>query len=495
MSEDPFRPLVHFTAPTGWLNDPNGLVYFEGEYHLFYQYLTPRGWGHAVSTDLIHWTHLPVALRPDRLGAIFSGSVVVDWHDSSGFFDGQPGLVAIFTHDNESDPPDGPQVQSLACSADRGRTWTTYAHNPVIPNPGVADFRDPKVFWHDATRRWVMVVAFNRNSVRFYTSPNLRDWTWTGVFGPGEGAQEGTWECPDLFVLPVEGEAVRQHWILHVSSLQKQLGPRRHNMQYFLGYFDGVAFINENPPHLTLWSDYGRDNYAAVSWSDVPVSDGRRIWIGWMSNWIYAHAVPTGEWQGAMTLPRQVRLVRQPDGIRLIQRPVAELRRLRGTELRFDDERVAPDRALHIANTGEVFEVELEVDMGTAAACGVRIHHGADHYTAVTYDVTSSCLIVDRAHAGHTAFHPAFDAPQEGLLPLTETLRLHLFVDRSSLEVFADEGTVVLTSLFFPAAPTNALEVYALGGDVQVRRLSVYPLSLTQGTVAADSNEAVRTLA
>jgi len=495
MSDDRFRPLIHFTPPTGWMNDPNGLVYFEGEYHLFYQYLTPRHWGHAVSPDLVHWTHLPIALYPDDLGAIWSGSVVVDRDDTSGFFGGRPGLVALFTHCNERTPPAGPQMQSLAYSADLGRTWTMYRHNPVIPNPGVADFRDPNVFWHAGTQRWVMVIAFNKDRVHFYTSPNLRDWTWASAFGVGQGAHDGTWECPDLFALPVDGDANRTTWILHVSVLHgRKPDAHRHEMQYFIGDFDGTTFTNDNPADVTLWSDYGRDNYAAVSWSDVPPSDGRRLWIGWMNHWMYARRVPTGPWQGAMTLPRRLQLARRPAGVRLIQTPITELTRLRGPATRQGEVMITPTLPLRVPGTGEVFEVELEVRAATATACGVRVRHGAEHHTTIAYDVAASTLVVDRAHAGQTAFNPAFAAAQEApLTPRPETLALHLFVDRSSVEVFADAGDVVITSLIFPAARTTDLEVYAVGGEAQVRALTVYPLDTggTSGLVGATDGDVV----
>jgi len=299
------RPLVHFTAPSGWINDPNGLVYFEGEYHLFYQYIPHRPdggvggsfsphWGHAVSADLVQWSHLPIALYPDHLGAIYSGSVVVDWHDTSGLFGGRSGLVAIFTHHNASSAPLGPEVQSIAWSADRGRTWTAYPDNPVIANPGVRDFRDPKVFWHVPTGRWVMVVTYGGDRVRFYSSANLRDWSQTGEFGAGQGAQSATWECPDLFELPVDGDPRHTYWVLNVSTYHAAAVSDRVGMQYFVGDFDGVTFRNANPAGLVLTTDQGCDNYAAVTWSDVPANDGRRVMIGWMSDWAYARQTCAG---------------------------------------------------------------------------------------------------------------------------------------------------------------------------------------------------------
>src|SRR6185437_553798 len=242
--DDRYRPRFHFTPPSGWMNDPNGLVYFDGEYHLFYQHLPRKHWGHAVSIDLVHWTHLPIALYPDELGEIYSGSMVVDAEDSSGFFGAQPGLVAIFTHANDAPPPFGPQVQSIAYSSDRGRTWIKYAHNPVITNYGNPDFRDPKVFWHAATRRWVLVLAC-QDRVRFYLSPNLKDWLYASEFGAGQGVRDVPWECPDLFELAVEGEPGRRKWVLQVSVYQRHGRidrPDYRDMQYFIGDFDGIVF-------------------------------------------------------------------------------------------------------------------------------------------------------------------------------------------------------------------------------------------------------------
>jgi fructan beta-fructosidase len=268
-------------------------------------------------------------------------------------------------------------------------------------------------------------------------------------------------------------------------------------MQYFIGDFDGTTFTNDNPADVTLWSDYGRDNYAAVSWSDVPASDGRRLWIGWMNHWMYARRVPTDNWQGAMTLPRRLQLARRPAGVRLIQTPIAELTRLRGPATRQGEVMITPTLPLRVPGTGEVFEVELEVRAATAMECGVRVRHGAEHHTTIAYDVAAATLVVDRAHAGQTAFNPAFAATQEApLTPRPETLALHIFVDRSSVEVFADAGDVVITSLIFPDARTTDLEVYAVGGEAQVGTLTVYPLGAvgTSGMVGATDGVVVVTL-
>lgn len=483
--DDRYRPRFHFTPTDSWMNDPNGLVYLEGEYHLFYQYRTPRHWGHAVSTDLVRWTHLPIALYPDHLGAIYSGSAVVDSGDTSGFFDGQPGLVAIFTHHNSNEAPAGPQVQSIAYSRDRGRTWTMYDRNPVIANPGVADFRDPKVFRHEPTGRWVMIVTFNGDRVRLYTSRNLREWTFASEFGLGQGARDGIWECPDLFALPVDGQG-RMKWVLHVSLLyrgQERIGDKP-DMQYFIGDFDGTSFTSDHPANTVLWSDYGRDNYAAVTWSDLPHADGRRIAIGWMNNWTYARRVPTSPWQGAMTIPRELHLRQRPEGVRLAQTPIAELQRLRGRASRLEGRPIAPDGPLRVPGIGDAVEIQATFELGTAIECGIRLRSDETHVTTVAYDAGNALLVVDRAHSGQTGFSPAFAGMRQApLTPVGGRIALHIFVDRSSIEVFGDDGAVVVTSLIFPepASADLELEVYAVDGTVRLVSLELYRLHSIRG--------------
>lgn len=305
---DRFRPGFHFSPPTSWANDPNGLVYYEGSYHLFYQYHPysnkwgPMHWGHAISEDLIHWQHAPIALFPDEHGAIFSGCCVVDWNNSSGLFKDSHGLVAIFTHaDIHPETGQPRQRQSLAYSSDKGQTWQKYNGNPVLAENDLIDFRDPKVFWHAQSKRWIMAIVAG-DHVRFYASDNLREWSLTGKFGREEGSHDGVWECPDLFQLPAD-DTGRSKWVLIISIGDNPNCPEGSRTQYFIGEFDGKTFINDNPSDHILWLDYGRDNYAGVTWSDIPEQDGRRVIIGWMSNWKYANETPTYSWRGAMTLP------------------------------------------------------------------------------------------------------------------------------------------------------------------------------------------------
>ncbi|MEM6526168.1 MAG: glycoside hydrolase family 32 protein [Bacteroidota bacterium] len=291
-----FRPQFHFSPDSMWMNDPNGMVYYDGEYHLFYQYYPdstvwgPMHWGHAVSADMLHWEHLPIALYPDSLGYIFSGSVVVDHKNTSGFGNnGKPPLVAIFTHhdiDGERAGTNDFQYQSIAYSNDKGRTWLKYKDNPVVPNLGIRDFRDPKVIWHEQTQRWVMVLAAY-DKVQIYTSPDLKNWEYQSDFGiPGD---DRLWECPDLFPMTVSGTG-QEKWAL-IVSIQKKAPNGGTATSYFIGDFDGKTFVADNKKQK--WLDYGTDNYAMITWSDIPESDGRRLAIGWMSNWDYAQVVPT----------------------------------------------------------------------------------------------------------------------------------------------------------------------------------------------------------
>ncbi len=468
------RPLFHFTPEQGWINDPNGLVYHEGEYHLFFQH-DPHSavgggarmhWGHAISADLVAWRHAPVALAPDPLGTIWSGSAVVDRDDTSGLFGGGSGLVALYTQWR----PEA-QIQSLAYSTDRGRTWTKNPDNPVIVAPELRDFRDPKVCWHAATGRWIMVVTIGR-AVRFYTSPNLRDWASASEFGAGYGSQTGVWECPDLFPLPIEGRAGEERWLLLLSTN----GPGGSQMEYFVGDFDGAVFTSENPAATVLPFDHGRDCYAAVTWSDLPLEDSRRIAIGWMNNWRYARQMPGDIWRGAMTLPRELRLIASPEGPRLTQHPVAELRQLRRREQQWPARTIAPGATLDPALRGEALEIVATFGDGTAREFGFTVRAGDDRGATIGYDAVAERLFIARGDAGNAAL-TRFAGRQEAPLPRDESgLTLQIFIDRCSIEVFAAGGAVVLTDLFFPA-DNDAIEVYALDGTVELRALTVYALA------------------
>jgi len=482
-SLEAFRPAYHFTPPSNWMNDPNGMVYYKGEYHLFYQHhpdgLTwgPMHWGHAVSRDLVHWHHRPIALAPDEHGTIFSGSVVVDWHDTTGFFDGGSGLVAIFTHNDENQAAGNlRQRQSLAYSKDEGRTWMKYEGNPVLAEP-LPDFRDPKVMWHESSSRWVMVVAAG-DHVRLYVSPNLIEWSLTGTFGAKDGSHEGVWECPDLFELPV-GESGERKWVLIVSIGDHPDYPEGSRTQYFIGEFDGRTFSNDHSPETVLWLDYGRDNYAGVTWSDVPEEDGRRLFIGWMSNWKYANLTPTPGWRGAMTVPRELALRRGEDGIRLFQRPVRELERLRRDGKQWRDVRVGPEHPFAPAVPLEQMDIRAVLRPGNAVETGIRLRSSNGGHTTIGYDSRNQVLFIDRSGSGLTDFHPQFACRHETELRLDNGLvELRILVDRCSVEVFANDGQIAMTDLVFPEGNVLGVEGYAAGGQTKFEYLEIFNMNL-----------------
>lgn len=478
-----YRPQFHFTPPANWMNDPNGMVYFEGEYHLFYQYHPggstwgPMHWGHAVSTDLVHWQHLPIALAPDRNGMIFSGSAVVDWEDSSGFFGGVPGLVAIFTHADEYPESNRPrQRQSLAYSIDRGRTWKMYEENPVLCNEQLTDFRDPKVFWHGESKRWVMVLAAG-DRVHLYTSKNLKQWSFASDFGAFDGSHDGVWECPDLIELPIEGSPNGEsRWMLIVSIGDKPGYPEGTRTQYFIGHFDGSVFTNEYPSNTVLWLDYGRDNYAGVTWSDTP-DPPKKYFIGWMSNWRYANVTPTGEWRSAMTLPRLLNLKHGDDGIRLVQEPVPYLEKLRKQPWEKFNVLLQSGDNLLASLQEDVYELVCDIEVGTAAEIGFKLRKGENEETIVGYRTIEQQLYLDRTRSGETVFHDSFPCKHAATHKITNgRLHLRIFVDQCSVEVFAGDGEVVLTDLIYPNPASRGLELFVRGGKAQLISFQLYPL-------------------
>jgi fructan beta-fructosidase len=476
-----YRPQFHFTPPVGWMNDPNGLVYDEGEYHLFYQYIPDSieqdgdkmHWGHAVSADLLHWEHLPVALAPDALGAIWSGSVVVDVHNTSGWQSGaEKALVAIFTHQGS-----GGQQQSVAYSRDRGRTWQKYEGNPVIPNPGVRDFRDPNVVWHEPTGQWVMVLSGGDRAI-FYTSPDLKRWSQASEFGPGQGARGGVWECPALLAMAVDGDRQRQKWVL-VVSVGGSAPNGGSGTEYFIGDFDGRNFTNDFPPNTAHWLDYGRDNYAGIAFAQT--ADERRILMGWLSNWSYAKRVPTSPWRGAMTIPREVKLVTGQGGmLQLVGQPAPELQSLREAQVQIGDVRLAAGHSFPEVDQilNGAFEIEIEVGCGAATEWGLVLGNRAGEATIIGYDIEGRRLFVNRQYSGAIDFSADFAGylhPAK-LLPAGDKVKLRIFVDWSSVEVIAAGGRVWLTELIFPSSPINHLRLYAQGGEAHLHALSVWAL-------------------
>ncbi len=470
MPHPPARPVVHFTPPRGWMNDPNGLVHADGVYHLCYQHHPddlawgPMHWGHATSTDLFTWEHQPIALVPDHLGTAFSGSAVVDHDGIAGF--GAGALVAFFTHFRQ----DVPQSQGVAVSVDGGTTWRPYGGNPVLTAPeGLVDFRDPKVFRH-RTGRWVMVVAAG-DEVAFFSSTDLLRWEPCSTFGRGRGAHGGTWETPDLFELPVEGTG-ETRWVLVVSVLGG--GPAGGSgTQYFLGDFDGTTFTPDDAAERVRWVDQGADFYAPQSWSDAP--DGRRIWLAWMSNWDYGRTTPASTWRGAMTLPRDVSLHRVGGELVLAQQPVVELAARQGAVVEERGLLLRPDVPWEGAPGVAAYDLRLRVDLaGSAHEVGVEVHRGPGGGTRIAVLPSEGVLRVVRAADGIEG--SVAGAVQEVPLPTSGELDVRIVVDTCSVEVFADGGRVVLTNQVFPAPGATGLRVHAAGGEAVLRELTLAEL-------------------
>lgn len=639
---EPYRPQFHFTPEKNWMNDPNGLVYYAGEYHLFYQY-NPFGntwghmsWGHAVSPDMVHWKHLPLAL-PEADGVmIFSGSAVVDWHNTSGFGqDGKPPMVAIYTGYNTTN---NLQYQCIAYSNDKGRTWTKYAGNPVI-NIHSENFRDPKVQWYEPTKSWLMTVSLSAlHKVRFYSSKDIKHWTLLSEFGPAGGIA-GVWECPDLFQLPVQGTDEKR-WVLAVNMNPGSIAGGSGG-QYFVGQFDGTRFTADpgsllppapafapegqviadfegtnygdwkvtgdafgtgpapgrlegqnlvdgfdghglvnsfhhgdgatgtltspefriSHPYLNfligggsqpetrmdllvdgkvvrtasgddderlawkswnvaefigkparlkivdqatggwghinidqimladaparaasepaLWFDYGPDYYAAVSWSDIPKSDGRRLWLGWMSDWEYGQNVPTFPWRSAMSIPRQVTLRQTPEGIRLVQKPVHELVSLRGRHFHFKggDIAAANDWLAENHIQGDQLEFEVEFTAQNTGVEGVEVLKSAREKTVIGVDRDTGKVFVDRVHSGKVDFNSKFAGICEAPIARpTGDVKLHIFVDACSVETFVNDGEKVLTTLVFPSQDSRAIQFIARKKNATIGRLDLWDL-------------------
>ncbi len=489
-----YRPRFHFSPDSMWMNDPNGMVFYEGEYHLFYQhhpYSTvwgPMHWGHAVSEDLVHWEHLPVALYPDSLGMIFSGSAVIDWKNSSGLGSSRrPPMVAIFTQHNQAHAEQGSdrfQYQSIAYSLDKGRSWTKYEGNPVLNNPGIRDFRDPKVFWMEETQQWIMVLAA-QDRVMFFASPDLIHWTLESEFGEDAGAHGGVWECPDLFPLEAGGE---QLWILLVSI--NPGGPNGGSAtQYFVGQFDGHRFRSENPGNDPRWVDWGKDNYAGVTWSDIPASDGRRIFLGWMSNWQYANQVPTKRWRSAMTLPRELSLVQEASGYRLRSVPVAEVHTLRADHIRLEpplQERqdIGPDPGDQPA----LFEIDLTFtyepveseSADSAVEFGIYLKSKMHEILVMAFNTYSKQVFIGRMpNSGQSGFSDDFAGMHVAPYHISGEgeIRFHAFVDLASVELFIDDGALVMTEICFPGSGFQTVSMYRNHVSVNLKEGNIYRLT------------------
>lgn len=463
-----YRPQVHFTPARHWMNDPNGLVYFQGWYHLFFQY-NPYGsrwgnmsWGHAISRDLLHWRQLPVAIPQGRRSMIFSGSAVVDWHDTSGFGVGaRAPLVAIYTANPRHGP--GAQTENLAYSTDGGQTWHKYAGNPVL-DIGLRNFRDPKVFWYAPRREWIMVVSrAAAREISFYASKNLKTWRHTGNFGPA-GDTRGVWECPDLFRLPVANRPGQFRWVLKVDVQQHHPGTGGGG-QVFIGHFDGTTFRAAAQPPQAL--DLGEDYYASASWSNLPGGPGNVITLGWMDNWLYAQDAPTAPWRGAMAFPRRLSLRDQNGRDWLIQRPIAALAALRAARRQFGSFVAPAGRTLlTVPPLGAAHEIRARVLVGARGRFVFTIGSPDGRDVRIGYAAATGRFTVVRS--GHYRFSPSFDSRNSTRLPgRPRVIELDLIIDRSSVEAFVDRGELTVAERMFPRGGAYTVRVRSSGARIE----------------------------
>jgi len=474
--EQLYRPNFHFTPKANWMNDPNGMFYLNGTYHLYYQYYPdgnvwgPMHWGHATSTNMIAWEEQPIAIYPDDLGLIFSGSAVVDVNNTSGFGkDGIVPIVAMYTYHNMKGEQAGEldfQTQAIAYSLDEGMTWVKYDKNPVIPNSGIKDFRDPKVIWDVDHSKWIMTLAAG-DKVLFYSSLNLRDWILESSFGAAFGQHDGMWECPDLFPIKVSGQDETK-WVLLVS-----INPAAPNggsgTQYFVGDFDGQKFTLDTDfkqqlqQDSAVWLDYGRDNYAGVTWSNIPKKDGRKLFIGWMSNWEYARDVPTETWRSAMTIPRELKLKKNEKEFVLSSAPVTELSKYVSKTIVKETLTVNNQKTIITKSEIDLSRVRIQLEMNHLKSdkydftfqnsFGDRLSFGIDNIKKQYY--------LNRQNSGKVTFSDKF-ANTISKAPIknpSNMLKIEVLVDKTSIEVFYNDGETIMTEIFFPNESFEAFSI------------------------------------
>jgi fructan beta-fructosidase len=470
---EPYRLQIHFSPKTGWMNDPNGLIYYLGEYHMFFQFYPdstvwgPMHWGHAVSKDLVHWKQEAIALFPDSIGYIFSGSAVTDNNRTSGF--GQPGktpLIAIYTqHDpaGEKAKTNMYQNQSIAYSLDAGKNWTKYKGNPVLKSPGLADFRDPKLIWYPDHKKWILTLAAG-DRIMFYSSTDIKSWHKESEFGATIGAHGGVWECPDLIPFVVDGKKI---WLLIVNMNPggKQGGS---GTQYFTGQFDGHSFIPTDT--ITRWADYGPDNYAGVTFSNT---GNRKIFLGWMSNWQYGTRVPTATWRSAMTIPRTLSLKKIANAYYTTMMPIPELEKLVVGSKSY--KRIPELKEISLSGP-----TRLEFSLADLHSFSFIFSNALNQQLKLGYDENKNSFYIDRTQAGQSDFDPGFAAIHYATrIGKSRGSRIMVVLDDASLELFADDGLTTMTEICFPDHPYNSLQA-ATGckavSDVKVSQLkSIWP--------------------
>ncbi len=464
--KEPFRPQFHFSPEKKWMNDPNGMLFYKGTYHLFYQYYPedivwgPMHWGHATSTDLIHWQHKKIALFPDQLGLIFSGSAVMDTYNTSGLGTKEnPPMIAVFTYHNMEFEKAGKintQTQGLAYSLDEGETWTKYQANPIINNTTLRDFRDPKVFWNNDTKLWNLVLVAG-DRAQFYTSKNLINWNLESEFGQNKGAHGGVWECPDLFKVKVNGTQ-EEKWVLLVS-----INPGAPNggsaTQYFVGDFDGKTFTTSQKE--TKWVDYGTDNYAGVTYNNTP--NGERIFLGWMSNWNYARDTPTTNWRSAMTLPRTLSLSTIKGDYVLQSKPIPQLEKQLTTDYKKEVITLhkGGEKSFAYPNFNQS-QIQFTTENKNLR---VVFSNEANDLLVLHYDAQNQTFDIDRTHSGKVDFEKSFGekihtTPTPNLI--SKNIDFQIIMDWSSIEIFLNGGVYSFTEQIFPNQPYTKLTIQSV---------------------------------
>ncbi|WP_421806569.1 glycoside hydrolase family 32 protein [Flagellimonas sp.] len=492
--EQLYRPNLHFTPKSGWMNDPNGMFYYNGYYHLYFQHYPdgnkwgPMHWGHAVSTDLVNWKELPIALYPDEKGYIFSGSAIVDFENRSGFGkDGQSPIVAIYTyHDPKLEKTESTDVetQAIAYSLDEGLTWTKYKGNPVVKNPGIRDFRDPKVFWDENSSQFVMTLAADQK-VMFYSSKNLKNWTYLSDFGEGIGNHNGVWECPDLFPLMTQ-DTNEEKYVLLVSI--NPGGPNGGSAtQYFIGDFiDGKFIVDETlaenmAKQHDYWIDFGKDNYAGVTWSNVDLENNGKLFIGWMSNWQYANEVPTEKWRSATTVPRELRLYSLDNDYRLSFEPTKSLndfkaKKLKKEVLRIGQEplKIVDSKTLGLNRT----RVDFTLKNSGSSSFTATLKNDNGKELLFGFDNEQQTFFIDRSKSGKTEFSKEFASKQSTAprIRQLDDLKLTAIIDKTSLELFYDDGITVMTEIFFPNKPFEELWISSKNEETQLEAIELHEL-------------------
>jgi len=464
-----YRPQYHHTPAWGWMNDPNGLFYNDGLWHLYYQW-NPYGsqwenihWGHSVSRDLTHWQNIGVGIEPDALGTIFSGCCVIDRNNTAGF--GENAVVAMFTSAAES------QTQSIAYSNDGGMTFTKYEGNPVIV-ADVPDFRDPHIFWNSEISKWNLILAAGQE-MRIYTSANLKDWTYESSFGQGYGCHDGVWECPDLVKLPVEGFKAEQKWML-ICNINPGGPAGGSATQYFIGTFDGHKFTTEQAQGETRWMDYGKDHYAAVTFDNAP--DGRHVMIGWMSNWHYANEVPTRQYRSANTIARDLYLFDYEGKTYAGQHPVREMLALRAESARETAFSAGEKCHFHLFDRPQgAYEVVINLNPKKGEELAITLSNDNGEEVVMAYNDAMRTFTMDRRRSGQTSFSDAFAVETSAPVLGGAMKELRLFIDNSSIEAFINDGKTTMSNIVFPSSPYNTLTVSGKKGS-KISSLTVYKL-------------------